>query len=212
VQPAINFLAEPSSKGDSAKSARPLTSPSVEHQPVFRTLTTIALIVFGLFVVVRFYEQDWDATKNQQSQLVGTVAYVIDGDSAVLSDQTGSEMTIRLEGIDAPEIDQPFGNESKRWLSDATANTSVRAIASGTDRYGRTLANLYVGDRWLNHELVASGLAWHYAKYKPDAELVQRNADFGKTQSQLHHGTTAASNGSMRRYRPTSRERDETNL
>ncbi len=37
----------------------------------------------------------------------------------------------------------------------------MRVVESGNDRDGRTLAHLYVGDRWLYRDLVASGVAWH---------------------------------------------------
>lgn len=103
--------------------------------------------------------------------VAGTVTRVMDGDTVKLTQADGRELTIRLEGIDAPEKAQRFGSESTQWLTDATTNASVRVVASGSDRYGRTLAHLYVGDRWLNRELVASGLAWHYVKYNQDIEL-----------------------------------------
>ncbi|WP_419581433.1 thermonuclease family protein [Stieleria magnilauensis] len=102
---------------------------------------------------------------------VGTVSRVMDGDTVKLTQAGGTELTIRLEGIDAPEKAQRFGSESTQWLADATEGEAVRVVASGNDRYGRTLAHLYVGDRWLNRELVASGLAWHYVKYNQDTRL-----------------------------------------
>lgn len=103
--------------------------------------------------------------------VTGTVSRVMDGDTVKFTTSDGSGLTIRLEGVDAPEKAQRFGDESTQWLADATANATVRVVDSGTDRYGRTLAHLYVGDRWLNRDLVASGLAWHYVKYNQDTEL-----------------------------------------
>ncbi|QDV81657.1 thermonuclease family protein [Planctomycetes bacterium TBK1r] len=85
---------------------------------------------------------------------------------------------VRLIGIENPASGNrrtgkspTVGDHAMQWLATATANASVRVVDSGTDRYGRTLAHLYVGDVWLNRELVASGLAWHYVKYNQDAEL-----------------------------------------
>ncbi len=112
----------------------------------------------------------WKADR-RYDEIVGTVTYVIDGDTVKLAQPDGSEITIRLEGIDAPERGQPFSDESKQWLADATSQQVVKVIALGTDRYGRTLANLYINERWLNRDLVASGLAWHYPRYNQDARL-----------------------------------------
>ncbi len=39
------------------------------------------------------------------------------------------------------------------------------------DRYGRTVAWVYVDGKNLNEELVKAGLAWHYKKYSSDQSL-----------------------------------------
>jgi micrococcal nuclease len=40
-----------------------------------------------------------------------------------------------------------------------------------TDRYGRTVAWVYVDNICLNEELLRAGLAWHYKKYSQDTKL-----------------------------------------
>lgn len=39
------------------------------------------------------------------------------------------------------------------------------------DRYGRTVAWVYVGGKNLCEELVKNGLAWHFRKYSSDQNL-----------------------------------------
>ena len=39
------------------------------------------------------------------------------------------------------------------------------------DRYGRTVAHIFIEDRSLSHEIVAAGFGWHYVKYSNDYEL-----------------------------------------
>ena len=54
-------------------------------------------------------------TKPAPTVFTGKVVAIIDGDSAkVLRDKKTIE--VRLVGIDAPEMDQPFGKQSKRFL------------------------------------------------------------------------------------------------
>jgi micrococcal nuclease len=94
-----------------------------------------------------------------------TVSYVYDGDSIVV---TYNE-EIRLGHIDAPEWDQPWGDQARERVKELTLNKRVRLKRIGKDRYGRTLAEVLLPDgRILNHVLVEEGLAWHYRRYSND--------------------------------------------
>ena len=104
-------------------------------------------------------------------QNLGVVTRVLDGDTVKFKRPDGSLVTIRLEGIDAPERVQRFGREATGWLAEATDGKAVEVVETGTDRYGRLLADLHVDGEWLNRKLVASGLAWHYVKYNKDTRL-----------------------------------------
>lgn len=97
------------------------------------------------------------------------VVGVHDGDSiTVLQDK--HEIKIRLEGIDAPELGQPFGAAAKKALSDLVFQKPVRIEERGKDRYGRTLANVFVDGKRVNLALVESGFAWHFVRYSKAAE------------------------------------------
>ncbi len=50
--------------------------------------------------------------------ITGGVIGVSDGDTITVLDQNNTQYKIRLAGIDAPEKKQPFGNVSKKSLSD----------------------------------------------------------------------------------------------
>ena len=39
------------------------------------------------------------------------------------------------------------------------------------DRYKRILGNVYLGEEWVNLELVKAGLAWHYKFYSKDKTM-----------------------------------------
>jgi len=87
-------------------------------------------------------------------------------------------LKVRLQGIDAPELGQPFGQASKRALSDLVFGKQVTLHTTGTDRYKRTLARVTVGDIEVEAQVIATGHAWHYKQYDHTAALdaAERNA------------------------------------
>ena len=90
--------------------------------------------------------------------------FVVDGDT-IKGNVDSKRITIRLVEIDAPEMDQPFGVESKRFLKKLIENKKVTLISEGKDRYGRTLGELFVNKDNLNETMVKSGFAWVYDRY-----------------------------------------------
>lgn len=116
----------------------------------------------------------------QQTTFQGKCTAVIDGDTIeVLRD--GKAVRIRLQGVDCPESKQAFGSKAKQFTSDFLFGKQVLVKATGQDRYGRTLADIYIDaantsnefGAWFNKALIASGMAWHYKKYSQEPELAQ---------------------------------------
>lgn len=100
----------------------------------------------------------------------GKVVGVKDGDTVVVL-RDGVAITIRLEHVDCPEKGQPFGNNAKKFASDFCYGKLVRLEHKGkTDRYKRLIAEIYIGKKCLNKELVNNGLAWHFVKYSSNTE------------------------------------------
>ncbi len=82
------------------------------------------------------------------------------------------EQKIRFCGIDAPEKNQELGIESRDYLRSLVGfgNGELLLVPIEKDRYGRTVAEVYLPDRKtsainLNLEMVRAGYAWHYAQY-----------------------------------------------
>ena len=72
---------------------------------------------------------------------------------------------VRLLGIDAPERGQPGAREAGEALRKLLAGKPVRVAREGRDRWGRTLARLYLADGTdLSAELIARGLARPWPK------------------------------------------------
>jgi micrococcal nuclease len=107
------------------------------------------------------------------STFYGTVIGVTDGDTIVVLTDENKQVKVRLEGIDCPESSQDFGQRAKQSTVLLCFQKRVRINETGKDRYGRTLAFVYVGDTCINKELLRNGMAWHYKKYNQDPELAE---------------------------------------
>ncbi len=89
---------------------------------------------------------------------------VVDGDTVDITGPDG-ETQVRLYGIDAPEMDQRYGREARMFLASVAGSDDVLLDRMNRDRYGRTVAVLYVDGRNINRELVKSGAAWVYRPF-----------------------------------------------
>ncbi|WP_421701776.1 thermonuclease family protein [Aliiroseovarius sp.] len=93
-------------------------------------------------------------------QLVGR-AFVVDGDTIKIQ-----KTQIRLFGIDAPEMNHPYGKKAKWELVALCKGKDVRAEITDTDDHGRTVAKCYLEDgRDLSAEMVKAGLAIDWPKF-----------------------------------------------
>ncbi len=111
------------------------------------------------------------------AELSGRVLNVPDGDAIELLAANGKKFRIRLNGIDAPEMNQPFGSQSREALSLIVAEKTVRVVTQGEDRIGQVIGDVFfrsdTSDKdepevHLNDHLVAKGLAWHFVRFAPD--------------------------------------------
>ena len=105
--------------------------------------------------------------------LTGTVTSVYDGDTLTL--QSGAEQKkIRLAGIDAPELKQPFGPESRDSLKKSLLNQEVAIDTTKQDRYGRAVGKVLLNGEDVNLKQVSAGLAWVYTDYIKKLSLEDR--------------------------------------
>lgn len=96
--------------------------------------------------------------------LSGTVTSVHDGDTITLHTEAGTKK-IRLAGIDAPEIKQPYGIESRDALRQDVLNRTVTVDTTKLDKYGRSVGKVLIDDEDINLKQVTRGLAWVYTGY-----------------------------------------------
>lgn len=107
--------------------------------------------------------------KREQSRCITA----LDGDSLLVEGPAG-RFQIRLLGVDCPEKGQEYSNVA-REMSRTLCKGKIVELEYGprrTDRYGRTLAYVYVEGKMLNEMLVLRGLALavSYDQDEPQAE------------------------------------------
>jgi endonuclease YncB( thermonuclease family) len=107
----------------------------------------------------------------------GWVVGVSDGDTITILHDDYSQEKIRLFGIDCPEKSQAFGQRAKQFTSSQVYGKVVTIRRMAEDRYGRTVAWVFVGKTNVNEELVKAGYAWHFRKYSNDLELQRLEDD-----------------------------------
>lgn len=88
----------------------------------------------------------------------GRVTWIDDGDTIEVDSDSG-ELTLRLIGINAPERGECYADRGLDFLIDEVKGRSVQYAELGIDQFGRVLADVWLENRWINGELVASGMA-----------------------------------------------------
>ena len=116
------------------------------------------LIIFLVFFLLNLHADSYFVTK------------VIDGDTIEVR-QEKRNYKVRLSEIDAPEINQRFGTESKNFLASLILNEEIELIYTTEDRYGRIVAKIYKDNKDINRSMVRNGLAWVYDYYVEDQSL-----------------------------------------
>ena len=130
-------------------------------------------------------ETDLDALSYQ-------VIRAVDGDTLLIS-VFGTEKTVRLIGIDAPESvhpdedkNTPEGEQAAQWMKMYISGKSVTLEYDQelTDRYGRTLAYVYVDGKLLQDVLLTMGMARTLTmepntRYQHHFELLEKEAREG---------------------------------
>lgn len=108
--------------------------------------------------------------------------FVVDGDTVIIADNK-----IRLEGIDAPEMQQmcespggsyPCGVKSGNYLKSLAEQGGFRCNAWQRDKYQRLLGRCFVGNTDINGKMVRDGWAVAFGGYYHE-ESQARKAGLG---------------------------------
>lgn len=117
-------------------------------------------------------------------EIHGKVTKIIDGDTIkMVNQQNKTPYKVRIAHIDAPEIDQKFGLEAKKFLLDRIYNRDIIIKYYKKDKYGRIISDVLYNRKKNNigKEILENGLAWvwHYSNNKK-YKLIELNAKKNK--------------------------------
>ena len=128
----------------------------------------LLLIIIAVTVILILLKRDVVHPSEPEGLEYGTVEFVIDGDTFVFKNKEGIESRIRMIGIDAPESASHI--ESQNTEAGRLATEFVKSHLEGkrvgleydvqtTDRYGRTLAYVWLDGELFNKRVLEEGHA-----------------------------------------------------
>ena len=92
-----------------------------------------------------------------------------DGDTLIISNTAGQHVRLRLQGIDAPDLGQPFYRDATDHLAKLASGKSVSVEfdpRGKPDEEGRIVAKVYLVGDDLGYSQVKAGFAWYCREYK----------------------------------------------
>lgn len=121
---------------------------------------------------------------------------VYDGDTMRVRSRTGAVLKIRFACIDAPELKQQLGQESRDTLRSYVneVNGKVKVNIVDTDRYGRSVAEVWTKGGLLQSRMVGSGMAFAYDQYSKNCPNWNAVKSSEKTAIELKLGVWASPN------------------
>jgi endonuclease YncB( thermonuclease family) len=94
-------------------------------------------------------------------QMQVRVVAIQDGDTIVATDTQQRKYTIQLDGIDAPELAQPYGEASKLHLERRILRKTVVLMWHKTGKDGTLIAKVMLNNGDINMLQLRTGSAWN---------------------------------------------------
>ena len=118
----------------------------------FFWLRVSVLVAVLLMVVTPVY--------SEPSILTGYVTKVRDGDTIEVG-----KVPIRLNGVSAPEMNEPLGPKSKAFMIKLILNKHVRCELNGERTHDRFVGICYLGGQDIGEAVIEAGLALDCPRY-----------------------------------------------
>jgi endonuclease YncB( thermonuclease family) len=114
-------------------------------------------IPLALFVLVLFAPPTSHAAARQMQ---ARIAKINDGDTITVIDMAQKRHVVQLDGIDAPELGQPYGEAAKKHLERRLVKKNVVIIWNKTTSEGAKLGKVLLNNGDINQLQIRTGSAW----------------------------------------------------
>ena len=135
--------------------------------------------------------QTTKATKQDSTTepFTATVSRILDGDTIEIQAADNSILKIRLQGIDAPESSQPFGDTAREQLTLFILHKTITIEPNAKDKYGRLIGKVTLNNDDICLKMIKAGQAWWFERYadtqSPNDRLTYSQAEDQSRQQQL---------------------------
>jgi len=112
------------------------------------------------------------------TEFTGKCVSVIKGDTVMVM-REGQVVKIQLWGVDAPELEQPFGEQAKKYTESLILGKIVKVVIQDRWEFDNLMGKLYLDKTYINLEIIKGGLAWYYSWFapnEPDLEIAEKEA------------------------------------
>lgn len=158
-------------------------------------LIAVALIVVGWRIVDKASQPQTSAVQFLVNANASPIDWKLtkpayDGDTITVR-RNGQKIKVRFACIDAPELRQPMGRKSRDYLRSliSSSNGKVGLNVIKSDRYGRSVAEVWInsaksGTELVQSRMISAGMAYPYERYKDDCpswEAVSSAQEYAKS-------------------------------
>jgi len=125
-----------------------------------------------------------DGRDGRAEEFAARVMKVVDGDTIKMLDRDFQSVLIQLNGVDAPELPQEFGEQARDALAKRLEDKVVRVVVAERDELNRIAGEVFDGNESINVWVIEQGHGWYNHKYDTDeakslAETTAREAGRG---------------------------------
>lgn len=120
----------------------------------------IRRLAFSLLVSLSALCSVQAALPDPPQQMQARVVNVIDGDTLTVIDSKRKSYVVQMDGVDAPELDQPYGSSSKLHLERRVLRKNVVLLWHKTTTNGTLIAKVTLNNGDINLLQIRTGSAW----------------------------------------------------
>jgi endonuclease YncB( thermonuclease family) len=136
----------------------------VKHPIAF--ILMVLLLIFVLLLSSR-------AANASGMPEVKQILEVLDGNTLKVSTIDDDTFTVKLKGVDAPELGQEFAQEALNYLQQLVTTKNVLVEYSGKDRWGNRLVYVTTKNgKSINEMMIKDGYGWVDRFFLNQAELM----------------------------------------